>query len=66
LTGDQPVTRSLPIHGRAQTQKKRTQTAMPRVEFEPTTPASEPAKTAHASDREATVIGCKFDYLLKF
>jgi hypothetical protein len=30
---------------------------MPRVEFEPTTPAFEQAKTVHASDREATVIG---------
>jgi hypothetical protein len=30
---------------------------MPRVEFEPTTPALERAKTVHALDRAATVIG---------
>jgi hypothetical protein len=30
---------------------------MPGVEFEPTVPASERAKTMHASDRSATVTG---------
>jgi hypothetical protein len=30
---------------------------MPRVGFEPTIPAFERAKTVHASDRAATVIG---------
>jgi hypothetical protein len=54
-TGDQPVARPLPTH-RTQTQNKRTQTSMPRVEFEPTTPVFEQAKTVHAVDRAATVI----------
>jgi hypothetical protein len=36
---------------------KRTQILMPRVGFEPTIPAFERAKTVHASDRAATVIG---------
>jgi hypothetical protein len=31
---------------------------MPRVGFEPTIPAFERAKTVHALDRAATVIGC--------
>jgi hypothetical protein len=30
---------------------------MPRMEFEPTTPVMERAKTVHALDRAATVIG---------
>jgi hypothetical protein len=34
-----------------------TQTSMPRVGFEPTTPLFERAKTLHALDRAATVIG---------
>jgi hypothetical protein len=38
-------------------QNKRTQTSMPRVGFELTTPVFEQVKTAHASDRAATVIG---------
>jgi hypothetical protein len=37
--------------------KKRTQTSMPRVELEPTTPVFERAKTVHALDWAATVIG---------
>jgi hypothetical protein len=36
-TGDQPVARPLPAHRTAQTQNKRTQTSMPRVEYQPTT-----------------------------
>jgi hypothetical protein len=39
------------------TQNKRTQTSMPRVGFEPTTPVFERAKTDHALDGAATVIG---------
>jgi hypothetical protein len=54
-TGDQPV----PTHRTSQIQNKRTQTSMPRVEFEPTTPAFERAKTVHALDRAVTVIGGK-------
>jgi hypothetical protein len=40
-----------------QTQNKHKQTSMPRVVFEPTIPAFERAKTVHALDRAATVIG---------
>jgi hypothetical protein len=40
-----------------QTQNEYTQTSVPRVEFEPTIPVFEGAKTVHASDRQATVIG---------
>jgi hypothetical protein len=42
-----------------QTQKKHRQTSIPRVGFEPTIPAFERAKTVHALDRVATVIGSK-------
>jgi hypothetical protein len=51
-TGDQPVARPLPTHKTTQTQNKRTHTSMPRVGFEPTTPAFE-----QASDSASTVIG---------
>jgi hypothetical protein len=57
LTVDQPVARPLPAHKTAQTQNKRTQTSMLRVGFEPTTPAFQRAKTVHALDGAATVIG---------
>jgi hypothetical protein len=56
-TGDQPVARLLPIHRTTQTQNKCTETSMPRVGFEPTTPVFERAKTIHALDRASTVIG---------
>jgi hypothetical protein len=52
-TGNQPVARPLPTHRTTQTQNKRTQTSMPRVGFEPTTPAFERAKTVLALDRAA-------------
>jgi hypothetical protein len=39
-------------------QNKHTQTSMPRVGFGPTIPVFERAKTVHALDRAATVIGC--------
>jgi hypothetical protein len=55
--GDEPVARPLPTHRTAQTQNKRTQTSMLPVGFEPTTPVFGRAKTIHASDRTATVIG---------
>jgi hypothetical protein len=48
--GDQPIARPLPIH------KINTQTSMPRVGFEPTTPAFEWAKIVHALELAATVI----------
>jgi hypothetical protein len=56
-TDDQPVTRPLPTHRTTQTQNKRIQTSMPQVGFEPTTPVFERAKTIHALDCAATVIG---------
>jgi hypothetical protein len=56
-TGDQLVARPLREHRTAQTQNKRTQTSMPRVGFEPTTPVFKRAKTVHAFDRAVTVIG---------
>jgi hypothetical protein len=56
-TGDQPVARPLPTYRTTQTQNKRTQTSMPRVGFEPTTPVFEWAKTFHALDRAGTVVG---------
>jgi hypothetical protein len=56
-TSDQPVARPLPTYRTTQTQNKRTPTSMPRVEFEPTIPASKRAKTVHALNRSATVIG---------
>jgi hypothetical protein len=56
-TGEQPVARPLPVQRTTKTQNKRTQTSMPRVGFERTTPVFERAKTVHALDRAATVIG---------
>jgi hypothetical protein len=56
-TGDQPVARPLPTRRTAQTQNKCTQTSMPRVGCKPTIPVFEGAKTVHALDRAATVIG---------
>jgi hypothetical protein len=55
-TRHQPTARPLPTHRAAKTQKKRTQTTMPRVGFELMTPAFERAKRIHALDRAATVI----------
>jgi hypothetical protein len=57
LVGDQRIAGPLPTHRTTQTQNKRTQTSMPQVEFEPTIPVFERAKTVHALDRAATVIG---------
>jgi hypothetical protein len=45
------------LHRETQTQNKSTQTSMPRVKFETMTPVVERAKTVHALDRAATVIG---------
>jgi hypothetical protein len=55
--GDQPVARPLPIHMTTRLQNKRTQTSMPRVGLEPTTPVFEQAKTIHALDRASAVTG---------
>jgi hypothetical protein len=49
--------RYLHTPGTAQTQNKCTQKSMSRVGFEPTLPLFERAKTVHASDRVATLIG---------
>jgi hypothetical protein len=65
-TGDQPVARPLPPYRTIQTQKKRTQTSMPPVGFEATIPAFERAKTVHALDRAATVIGTLESYWIIF
>jgi hypothetical protein len=54
--GNQPVARPLPTHRMTQIQNKR---------FEPTISAFEWAKTVHALDREATVIGKIFIYYVK-
>jgi hypothetical protein len=51
--GDQPIVRPLST----QTQNKRKQTSMPWVGFEPMIPAFKRAKTVHALDCAATVIG---------
>jgi hypothetical protein len=56
-TEDQPVVRPLPTERTTQTQNKRTQTSMPQVGFEPTIPVFERAKTIHALDRAAAVMG---------
>jgi hypothetical protein len=61
-TGDQPVAR----YTTAQTQNKRTQTSMPQVGLKHTIPVSEQAKTVHASDRAATVIGTMYVYPVYF
>jgi hypothetical protein len=45
------------LHRTTQTQNKRRQTSMPHVEFEPTTPVFERAKTVHALNCTATEIG---------
>jgi hypothetical protein len=63
-TGDQPIARPLPTHRTTQPQNKRTQTSMPQVGFEPMIPVFERAKTVHALDRAATMIGIISVYIL--
>jgi hypothetical protein len=53
----QPVTRPLPTRITIQTQNEHTQITTPQNGFEPTISVLERAKTVHATDREATVIG---------
>jgi hypothetical protein len=65
-TGDEPVARPLPIHRAAQTQNKRTQTSMPQLWSEPTIPAFDRAKTVHALDRAATMIGKTCPYSAQY
>jgi hypothetical protein len=59
---EQPVARPLPAYRTAQTQNKCTQTSMPKVGFEPTTPVLERAKTVHVLDHAVTVIGMDHMY----
>jgi hypothetical protein len=56
--GDQPVTRPLPTY-----RTTHTQTFMPSVGFESTTPPLEPVKTVHDLDCAVAVIG---RYLVKY
>jgi hypothetical protein len=49
-TEDQPVSRPIPTHRTTGAQNKRTQTSMPPVGFELTTPLFGLAKTIHAFD----------------
>jgi hypothetical protein len=56
--GDQLVARPLPVHKHRKMHTHIHYTSMPWVGFEPTIPASELAKTVHASERSATVTGC--------
>jgi hypothetical protein len=55
LAGNRPVAKPLTAHRTAQTQNKRTQTSIPWVGFEPTTPVLERAKTVYVLDRATTV-----------
>jgi hypothetical protein len=57
LDGESALARPLPTHRTTQTQNKRIQTSMPRMGFEHTIPVFELAKTVHALDRAANVIG---------
>jgi hypothetical protein len=55
--GDWPVAKLQQTHRTTQTQNKRIYTSIPRVGFESKLPVLERAKTVHASERAATVIG---------
>jgi hypothetical protein len=61
-TSDRPIARPLPKYRTTQTQKNAhtRQKSMPEVGFEPMITAFERAKTVHALDRSATVIGLNF------
>jgi hypothetical protein len=63
--GDQPVSRPLRAHRTTKRQNKCTQTSMPCVGFELTTKDFERAKTVHAPDLSAAVIGRTPHYKLK-
>jgi hypothetical protein len=65
-TGDQPIAKPLPTHRKTQTQNKRIQTSMSEVGFKPTIPVFERAKTVHAFDSTATVIGVRNIYCTNF
>jgi hypothetical protein len=59
--GDQP-SQGRYLHTELHKHNKRTQTFMPRVRYEPTTPVFERAKTVHALDRAVTVISIVLSY----
>jgi hypothetical protein len=61
-TGDQPVARPLSTYRTTQAQSEGTQTSMLWLGFEPTTPVLERAKTVHALDRAAIVIGKEINW----
>jgi hypothetical protein len=63
-TSAQLVVRPLPKHRKHKYRINTYQTHMPCLEFEPTIPAFEPAKTVHALDRSATVTGSDDVYLV--
>jgi hypothetical protein len=56
-TGDQLIPRPLHTHSTTQIQKRRTQTSMPWVGFEPTIPVFQRTKTVHALDLSSSEIG---------
>jgi hypothetical protein len=56
-TGDQPFAKSVPAHRTTLTQNKRTQTSVLQAVFEPPISVSERAKTLHALECAATLIG---------
>jgi hypothetical protein len=56
-TGDQPVARLLLVLIGQHKHRINAHTSMPSVGFEPKNPVFERAKTVHALDRAATVIG---------
>jgi hypothetical protein len=66
LDGRSALSEGRYLHRTTQTQEKRRQTSMPRVGFEPTIPVFERAKTFHATDRAATVIGQFPSSLVRF
>jgi hypothetical protein len=57
LDGESARRKGHNLHRTTQTQNKRRQTSMPLVGFELTIPVFERAKTIHALNRAATVIG---------
>jgi hypothetical protein len=62
-TAVQPIARPLRTRRTTQTQNNSTQISMPQVGFEPTIPVFERAKTVHALERAATVIGICSTYM---
>jgi hypothetical protein len=57
LDGGSASHKTAPYTQNKRNTKKNAQTSMPRIGFEPPNPVFERAKTVHALDRVATVIG---------